>query len=101
MIGTICVLVSFPFIFLPPIGLDVKEEQLSVTVYYSIFFIVLNFGWATAQTSHLAMIPEMSGSENNQINLTAIRNAATAVSNILAYCTTWIFFEYGELDFFK
>ena len=53
-------------------------------------------GWATTQTSHLAMIPEISGSENNQVTLTTIRNAATAVSSILVYCVAWIFFETGE-----
>ena len=97
MIGTCCVLATFPFTLLPPIGLNANVDQLPATVYYSVIFIVFNLGWATAQTAHLAMIPEMSkSSENNQVTLTSIRNAATAISNMLAYLVAWIFFRIGK-----
>ena len=71
-VGTICVLLSFPFIFTPCINCQ-NSSQSTQMVYYSAFIIVLQFGWAAAQLSHLAMIPELTSSENEYTLLTSIR----------------------------
>ena len=124
--GTICVLVSFPFLFMPAIGLEVKECENhsiidettqsttttgsttsipecvgegahAVTAYYSAFVVLFQFGWATVQISHLSMIPDITSCENARMTLTSVRYAATVMSNIFVYCVTWILLETGQL----
>ena len=125
LFGTICVLISFPFFCLPPISfgmsncafqsIDVNDLQSQegkkpnpnfstdcifddklVTVYYTVITVLLNFGWAAVQNSHLSMIPNLTTCDENQLTLNAIRNAATAVSFIFVYSTASLFFKSGN-----
>jgi Na+/melibiose symporter-like transporter len=70
--GTICVLGSFPFIFSPCLNCE-GSHQLAQLVYYSAFVIIFQFGWAAVQISHLSMIPDLTPSEHERTELTAIR----------------------------
>ena len=72
LIGTACVLFSFPFIFLPCVNCD-DSSQHAQMVYYSAFIIIFQFGWAAVQISHLAMIPDLTSCENEYTLLTSIR----------------------------
>ena len=78
--------------FLPPFGLDVIENLLEITVLYSVFSVIHNIGFATVQTAHLAMIPEMSSSDDTRASLTLLRNAMTALANVLAYLAAFVAF---------
>jgi len=91
LLGTICVLGSFPFIFLPCLGCDraPQEDQL---IYYSAFVVIFQFGWAATQISHLSLIPNLSSCQMKRASLTAMRYGATVVSNITVYAITWLFF---------
>ena len=71
-IGTICVVLSFSFLFSPCIECEDSSQQFKM-VYYSVFIIILQFGWASVQLSHLAMIPELTSSESEYTSLTSIR----------------------------
>ena len=48
LVGLVCVLISFPFIFLPCIGCADSDEWAQL-IYYSAFAIIFQFGWASMQ----------------------------------------------------
>ena len=124
--GTVVALITFPFLFMPAIGLGEKCDNANTTtltldtetdsfrrlsvqqysqlevkptplmecenkdesvilIYYLIFAILWNFSWATIQISHLAMIPEITSVEQNRMELSSVRNAATVMSNLSTY----------------
>ena len=72
LVGFICVLISFPFIFMPCISCA-DSDGWAQLVYYSAFAVVFQFGWASMQISHLALIPGMTDCQNERTGLTAIR----------------------------
>ena len=82
LIGTLCVLGSFPFIFVPCITCSMSHESAQL-VYYAAFVIIFQFGWAAVQISHLAAIPDIANSQNERTGLTAIRYSMTVASNIM------------------
>ncbi len=72
LIGSICVLLSFPFIF--NLCLDCENASTAKLVaYYSGFVVVFQFGWASVQISHLSLIPEIARKISEKIELNAIR----------------------------
>ena len=54
LIGMFCVLVSFPFIFMPCVGCSNSDQWVQL-IYDSVFAGVFQFGWASMQISHLAL----------------------------------------------
>jgi len=86
LIGTGCVVLSFPFIFSPCVGCE-KSHAYAQVVYYAAFVIIFQFGWAAVQISHLAAIPDLAHTQSERTGLTAIRYSMTVVSNILVYLT--------------
>ena len=72
LIGTICVLFSFAFIFSKCIHCEDASSSAQM-VYYASFIIIFQFGWAATQVSHLAMIPELTSCQNEYTSLTSIR----------------------------
>ena len=90
MIGTLCVVISFPFIFLGCIGCN-NAGLTSKIFYFIMFVVVFQFGWAATQISHLAMIPELTPSQDERTGLTAIRYSATVMSIIAVYLLAWAF----------
>ena len=124
--GTILVLITFPFLFMPMIGLTMEcyngntsvlaldtgavsfrrltvqqysqlevkptplmdcenKDENVILIYYIIFAMLWNLGFATIQISHLAMIPEITSVEQSRMELSSIRNAATVISNMSTY----------------
>ena len=84
-------------------------------VYYSVFIVIFQFGWAGVQISHLALIPDLtskinlkyfdapwhnsfifSDNENIRTMLTSVRYGFTVLSNLLVYVTTLVVFGTGE-----
>ena len=129
LIGTICAVVSFPVLFLPPFGLSVEgsdchqkvnetkevtayneathlvhecegDGELSVFAYYAAFMVLFQFGWASVQISHLSILSEIALCEATQTTLNAVRNAATVMSSIFVYCIALIFFKMGTLKLY-
>ena len=72
LVGTACVAFSFPFVFMPCINCE-DASNYTQMVYYTVFIIILQFGWASVQLSHLAMIPELTSCEHEYTLLTSIR----------------------------
>jgi len=72
LVGTICVAASFSFIFHVCITCeDVPVPYL--VLYYACFIAVFQFGWASTQISHLALIPDLTSDKNEQVGLNSIR----------------------------
>ncbi|XP_067134435.1 major facilitator superfamily domain-containing protein 12-like [Centruroides vittatus] len=89
LLGTICVLLSFPFLFLKCVGCS-HSHQSAQFVYYSAFIIIFQFGWAAVQVSHLSLIPDLTPISSERVALNAYRYACTVSSNILIYLITWL-----------
>lgn len=71
--GTVCVLLSFPFIFSPCLGCGAATPEWAALLYYGPFVVVFQFGWAATQIAHLSLIPELATSDHEKVELTALR----------------------------
>ncbi|KAL3290055.1 hypothetical protein HHI36_023425 [Cryptolaemus montrouzieri] len=97
LLGTICVLGAFPFIFSPCVYCINAQRWVQI-VYYCIFIIIFQFGWAAVQISHLSLIPELTPNEHDRTRLTAIRYCFTVISSILVYIVTWLILHLDSGD---
>ncbi|XP_075060840.1 major facilitator superfamily domain-containing protein 12 isoform X2 [Mixophyes fleayi] len=97
LIGTLSVIISFPFIFNPCLGCTENTPQWVGLVYFIPFIIIFQFGWASTQISHLALIPDLAKSEHDKVELTAFRYAFTVLANIFVYAAAWLLFHF-QLD---
>ncbi|XP_066587775.1 major facilitator superfamily domain-containing protein 12-like [Prorops nasuta] len=88
LLGTICVLFSFRFIFSHCIQCE-NAHQWAQLVYYAAFVVIFQFGWAAVQISHLSLVPELTPTDHERTELIAIRYSFTVLSNILVYCIMW------------
>lgn len=98
LIGSTCVILSFPFIFNPPVGTSAGVSQWIELVYFIPFIIVFQFGWAAVQISHLSLIPELVANKHERVELTAFRYAFTVVANIAVYAIVWVLFRFQTDD---
>nr|XP_035142524.1 major facilitator superfamily domain-containing protein 12 isoform X1 [Callithrix jacchus] len=90
LVGTACVLLSFPFIFSPCLGCGAATPEWAALLYYGPFVVVFQFGWASTQISHLSLIPELVTNDHEKVELTALRYAFTVVANITVYGAAWL-----------
>ncbi|XP_075854358.1 major facilitator superfamily domain-containing protein 12 [Microcebus murinus] len=90
LVGTVCVLLSFPFIFSPCLGCGAATPEWAALLYYGPFIVVFQFGWAATQISHLSLIPELVTNDHEKVELTALRYAFTVVANIAVYGAAWL-----------
>lgn len=88
LIGTICVTVSFPFLFISCLGCQYTVHSMQM-IYYASFIILFQFGWAAVQVAHLSLIPDLTKNPNEKTELSAYRNAFTVLSSICVYGITW------------
>ncbi|XP_031205177.1 major facilitator superfamily domain-containing protein 12 isoform X2 [Mastomys coucha] len=101
--GTVCVLLSFPFIFSPCLGCTGATPEWAALLYYAPFIVIFQFGWAATQIAHLSLIPELVTSDHEKVELTALRYAFTVVANITVYGAAWLLLHlqgsaHGEQD---
>lgn len=94
LVGTICVLLSFPFIFNPALGAGPNAPHWVGLVYFIPFIVIFQFGWAATQISHLSLIPELVTNDHEKVELTAYRYAFTVAANITVYGLAWLFFHF-------
>nr|XP_044990656.1 major facilitator superfamily domain-containing protein 12 [Jaculus jaculus] len=88
--GTLCVLLSFPFIFSPCLGCGDATPEWAALLYYGPFIVIFQFGWAATQIAHLSLIPELVTSDHEKVELTALRYAFTVVANITVFGAAWL-----------
>ncbi|KAK1152570.1 major facilitator superfamily domain-containing protein 12 [Acipenser oxyrinchus oxyrinchus] len=94
LVGTVSVLLSFPFIFNPCMGCAEGTPQWVGLVYFIPFIVVFQFGWAATQISHLSLIPELVTNDQEKVELTAYRYAFTVIANIAVYGVAWLLFYF-------
>ncbi|CAJ1060935.1 major facilitator superfamily domain-containing protein 12 isoform X2 [Xyrichtys novacula] len=94
LLGTLSVILSFPFIFNPCLACTDNTPQWAQILYFSPFIIVFQFGWAATQISHLSLIPELVSRESEKVELTAYRYAFTVVANIAVFTVAWLLFKF-------
>nr|XP_057928331.1 major facilitator superfamily domain-containing protein 12 isoform X1 [Doryrhamphus excisus] len=94
LLGTICVLLSFPFIFNPCLACSANTPQWAEVIYFVPFIVIFQFGWAATQISHLSLIPELVSGDSAKVELTAYRYAFTVVANITVYAVAWLLFHF-------
>lgn len=70
-IGSLCVTLAFPLLFTRLLG-DEASDSLKLAYYIGVA-AVFQFGWGCGQISHLALIPEITISESEKVELNAIR----------------------------
>ncbi|XP_063003267.1 major facilitator superfamily domain-containing protein 12 [Elgaria multicarinata webbii] len=92
--GTICVLLSFPFIFNPCLGCSENTPEWAALIYFIPFIVIFQFGWAATQISHLSLIPELVTSDHEKVELTAFRYAFTVMANITVYGVAWLLLHF-------
>ncbi|CAM4748854.1 unnamed protein product [Rotaria magnacalcarata] len=94
LLGVICVLCSFSICF------QVENENftsvLSPFIYYTIFIIIFQFGWACSQIGHLSMLNELTSKDGERVALNAYRHAWSIVANIFVYTVTWFLLDKNE-----
>lgn len=108
-------LLSFPFMFNLCIGCENSPEWARF-IYYAPLVFIFQFGWASTQISHLALIPQLSHCENERVSLNAIRfqnfkfflnqnksknfilkrYAFTVIANLFTYGVTYLFFKIND-----
>ncbi|XP_055342560.1 major facilitator superfamily domain-containing protein 12-like [Paramacrobiotus metropolitanus] len=89
LIGTIAVIVSFPFLFIDCIGCH-NSHDWAKFIYFAPFVVIFQFGWASVQIAHLALIPDLSSDGSHRVELNAIRYGWTVISNLTVYMLTWL-----------
>ncbi|XP_069574215.1 major facilitator superfamily domain containing 12b [Brachyistius frenatus] len=94
LLGTLCVLVSFPFIFMPCLPCTDTTSEWVRIAYFTPFIVIFQFGWAATQISHLSLIPELVNNETAKVELTAYRYAFTVGANITVYAVAWLLFHF-------
>ncbi|XP_071451185.1 major facilitator superfamily domain-containing protein 12-like isoform X2 [Hetaerina americana] len=88
--GTLAVILSFPFIFMMcMVCSGSKNDDWTIALYYSVLVTVFQIGWASVQISHLSLITDLTPSEHQRTELTAIRYSLSVCSNVAVYSITW------------
>ncbi|XP_071844616.1 major facilitator superfamily domain-containing protein 12-like isoform X1 [Apostichopus japonicus] len=90
LMGSVCVAIAFIFIFQPCIGCDDNTDTWAKFIYYVPFLFLAQFGWASVQISHLALIPELTSCEHERVELNTIRYTFTVVSNVVVFVIMWL-----------
>jgi len=89
LIGTLCVLLSFPFVF--SLSLAGRDSSSTVKVsYYAVFVVIFQFGWGASQISHLSLIPVISKKWSDTVELNSIRSGLKFICGIFVFGVTWI-----------
>lgn len=86
--GSILVLLSFPLIFSICPFCDAWPLWWKFS-YYPFVIVVFQFGWPICQITHLAMIPELSRTQRDRSDLTALRYSAMILSVVTVFGVTW------------
>ncbi|XP_071086621.1 major facilitator superfamily domain-containing protein 12-like isoform X1 [Haliotis cracherodii] len=94
-IGTLCVIASFPFLFIGCITCDHAPDWAQL-VYFIPFVVIFQFGWASTQISHLSLIPDLTPNEHERVGLNGLRYGFTVLSNLTVFGIAWLLLALGS-----
>ncbi|KHJ98311.1 transporter, major facilitator family protein [Oesophagostomum dentatum] len=96
IIGTICVTLSFPFIFNRCFPCSDSQSEWWKVSWFVPFIMVFQFGWASVQISHLALIPELSSIDSSRATMNSLRYSFTVIANLSVFVVlAWFLSESG------
>ncbi|PIC18183.1 hypothetical protein B9Z55_024167 [Caenorhabditis nigoni] len=94
LIGTILVSISFPMIFNKCFLCKSDTSEWYEMLWFVPFIMVFQFGWASVQISHLALIPELSSVPSSRSTMNSLRYAFTVIANLSVYFVlAWLLSE--------
>lgn len=97
LLGSVCVVGSFPLIFNPFLG-DPSTSVNWKLIYFIGFIVIFQFGWAAVQVSHLSLIPDLTSSSNERIGLNSLRYSWTVIASITVYLITWFVLSVDDIS---
>lgn len=97
IVGTFLVVLSFPAIFSICPYCD-EAPSYWPPLYYAIVVAIFQFAWPLVQIANLAMIPELSRTQRDRMDLTSIRYAASVISSVIVYIVTWLIIRSKNVD---
>ncbi|CAI5454162.1 unnamed protein product [Caenorhabditis angaria] len=94
LIGSILVSISFPFIFNKCFLCKSTTSEWFEVLWFVPFIMVFQFGWASVQISHLALIPELSSVPSSRSTMNSLRYAFSVIANLSVFFTlAWLLSE--------
>lgn len=94
LVGTICVTLCFPLIFIQCIGCNEQTSETAQFIYYAPLVVIFQFGWAATQINHLALIPDLTSCDHESVILNSLRYAFTVISSVSVYGIAWAFLNF-------
>jgi Na+/melibiose symporter-like transporter/glutathione synthase/RimK-type ligase-like ATP-grasp enzyme len=89
LVGTLAAALGLPFVFRLPFAFLAAERALTLG-YYVACVTVFQLGWAAQQTTHLALVPELTSDQDERVGLNSLRYAASILSTMAVYVVAWI-----------
>jgi len=71
--GTMAVSVSFPLIFLRCFACT-SDDMWGHLSYYAPFIAIFQFGWASTQIAHMALMSQLTQDKSQQTELSGLRS---------------------------
>lgn len=87
--GIIVTSCSFFFLWFHCLGCEGASEEYKV-LYYAVFAIIFQFGWAATQVGQLALMPELSSKKEILVELNSLRYISFLVSLLRIYVRSFI-----------
>jgi Na+/melibiose symporter-like transporter len=85
MLGTACVTLSFPFIFNACFTCKLSTSEWWRMAWFLPPIMLFQFGWASCQISHLALIPELTRDEGKRMSMNSFRYGFTVLANLSVF----------------
>ena len=64
---------TFPLLFLQCLNCDLNTPEYVKFIYYAPLVIIFQFGWASTQINHLALIPDLTSNNGDKVTLNSLR----------------------------
>lgn len=95
--GSFLVVLSFPAIFSTCPWCEAAPDWWA-PVYYATVVALFQFAWPLVQISNLSMIPELSRTQKDRSDLTAVRYSASVIASVIVYVVTWLIIRSKNID---
>ena len=66
-------LTSFPFLLASCFGCALFTPRWALVAYYVALIIVFQFGWASVQITHLALLTDLCALDKDRLELSSLR----------------------------
>ena len=74
---------TFPLLFLQCIDCNSNTQEYVKFLYYAPLVVIFQFGWASTQINHLALIPDLTHNDGDKVTLNSLR-----------YCVVMLCFKF-------